>query len=289
MNTSWPMMHQPYRDDWDRISRINVAQGKKTGIPYHINSGLMSFGKYRFSPDGFVYIGKRKKPAGRYLRTERTDAGEVCLRVDRLDDVKQLEALRWRLLLRVRDVLIPELRRREEEFRRARGGRKFTGYHQGTLYQLKFEKGRVEFSDYQEVELEKKDPDAIDKVLDKLGRDWTPAEDDAMASFIISIHDRVARAYRAAQKVTSLLLLAIDKKLRTDTAHGAQYGHVVEVVINGRHYMTWIGHGGIFKSKDELIHLWPSPTTPIVNTDSATPEEAKSSEWWRARYVVAVS
>ena len=263
--SSWDLS----QDRWEKYSRINSVLAKKTGIPMHINSGIRSYGRFRYADDGFVYTSRRKSPIGRYLRIEHAGGWEVALKCGRLDGVKELEALRWRLLQRLSKKLVPEMKRRIRVVRRQKGKKRFTGYFENVLYELRWDFGSMT---YAEVDVE--DNDELGP-LDRMGRDWTPKEDDDLAAFVITMSKRLDRARDAVNKVDQLLLRALDLKIDLDASQKkARYGDLVEVIINGRRYMNWIGQGGFGRTREELVLVWPSVSMPSINFDEL-PKKAR--------------
>jgi hypothetical protein len=240
----------------DRYDAINARMTKETGIPCLINYGVTRHGKFHYKEDGFVYKTGRKKPLGHWLKVEWANI-EVALRPGRVEDAHMLEQLRWKLLLRLKERLLPELERRGKVLRKEKGRKRFTGYVDGQLYSIGAAASGDKVS-YSEVD---RTDDGLG-VLDVIGRDWTPAEDDKLAAFYINMSSRVARGWDNVSKVTGLLINAIDRSLNALSLENPRlpgYGRPAEVMINGRRYTAWFGSGGMFHSTEDLTKTWPSP------------------------------
>lgn len=270
--------------DFDRYHNVNRHIAGFTGIPMTVAmSGITRWDKFRYEPDGRIYHGRRKKPIGRYIKVERCGGIEVALRPGRLLEISELEALRWRLLLRIQDQLGPELGKRVRKVRRH--ARSFRGYYGGALYQITCRRA-VEGVD-QGIEFNPVDNDREKlEPLDRMAADWTPAEDDVMAAYFISMADRVARAWTAVSTVTLVLMRALDDRVKKEFGE-KEYGEYVDVGINGRRYIVWVGRGGRFRNVEDLVELWPTPGRRSLEVNSAAADPVVGSQI--ARYDLQVS
>lgn len=257
--------------DFEKYHSVNRHLAGYTGIPMTVMmSGISKYGKYHYKPDGFIYITRRKRPIGRYLRVERCGGIEVALRPGRLQDVAELEALRWRLLLRVINVLGPELEHRARKVRRH--GRSFRGYYNKQLYQITC-RPTAQGIEFNEVDNDRKELGP----LDHMAADWTSKEDDQIADYFISMADRVAKAWVAVGTASICLLRAINDLAVSKLGQEPEYGGYADVLINGRHYIVWVGRGGRLKTSEDCTELWPRPDrmSLTIEPSSAKKETAR--------------
>lgn len=268
MRTEDPELEELPHTQMDKYQRWNHLVGATGPYVQVMHAGIKRWGRMRYEDDGFVYDGRKKTPVGRYLRVERIGGhGEVALRVGRLDDVHEIEKIRWRNLLRIKNVIVPIVQSRSKEVAKyARsGGRRgcFTGWYDGLLYKVEHRKETGSIS-YEEVERKKaKNP------LDAMARDYTPAEADQLVKRFVEISDRLHKAWMFNGRLSCVLLKALTKRLgpEGDREQGEHLG-LTEVVINGRTYMVYIGHRGYFHNMDEVTRCWPCPMNKRIDLDN---------------------
>jgi len=260
----WDDRYPPSK--FEKFNRRCAAAGK----PMVLNQGLRSYGKFRYEPDGFIYKGRCKKPICRYLTIERLANTEVALTVGRLADIHELERRRWRMLTRIKRVLLPEMRRREREVRayaKRLKTQKFSATVDGKVTSV--EVGRQDcMAEVRTAE----DPNL--EVLDQLGNSFTELEADVVATRYKNIRDRLHRGWMASGVLTGCLVKALDLKLTLDRNRPyVEYGKFVEAKINGRVYAIWIGRGGYSRTSDDGTRHWPSPMNDMIDLDKPAARE----------------
>lgn len=260
--------HSGPEDERDKYQRINDARMEKGEPMLCVYGGILGYGKYDYRADGMVYLKRRKTPIGRYLCIERFGGGgEVALRAGRLDEAHEIEALRWRILTRVHEVLIPEMNRRRKEVRKFSRA-SFRGYHNGEVYLIS---PRGERGSYQSDVKHQRVDDSELPVLDQLGGAFTTEEADRMATRYLSMCERLEKGWQLAGLVTCLLIRALEQAMpeRKPVRSRLYYdqGELVEVTVNGRRYTTWVGPGGMFRHESEYTRLWPSPSHKAIDLD----------------------
>lgn len=258
------------RAAFDRIFELNKNLAGRTGHPMTLmHNGITKYGKYHYEPDGVVYIKKRGKmvPVGRWLKLERINgAEEVACKKGRLDDVADLERIRWQILQRIKGKLVPEMARRVKRLwkylKENHTKKTFQGYYCGIRYQLTYrgQKGGVE---YHWV-----DPKNDLPVLDQMADNFTSPEDDKMAAYFISMSDRLARAHRSLNTVEGMMLKSMSDQITPNLKkQWEEYdcGELVDVQINGRTYPMWIGNGSLFRnsSRENITSFWPHPDKKV--------------------------
>jgi hypothetical protein len=245
----------------DKYHRFNLrCEHQKLPIRA-IPGGLKGYGAERYI-DGYIYKGRSKKPIGRYLRVERIGgSGELALNWDRLADIHTIEQMRWGVLTRIKEKLLPENARRQKlcrEYGRREKVKSFNGVVRGCLMTVNLDRELGEAIGIQKIE-EAAEP------LDRLAQSATTPEADRLATMFYEIKTRLTRAWKHSSTLTNVLFASLELKLRPSMSRADGMVEYAQGTVNGRVYTIWIGYN--YHRDGDITRSWPSPFSRAIDLD----------------------
>jgi hypothetical protein len=231
---------QHYRDRCRADGKVNIIQP----------NGVKSIGKLRFI-DGMLYIGRKKH--GPYLVQKNFGNSELVVRYAEASNAHRVEALRWKLLLRIQQFG----ERRAKTISRLKElavRKRVVGFYKDRWHRLQFQDESIS----QEI-LSFDETNVLDAMV-TLGRS---VEEHELVARYLQLADLLEKYLGTVATISNVLQSILQS--HNPNKRFFSRDNAISVTVNGRTYICVRGH----YPPDAPDRGWPSPMIQHIDLDIA--------------------